>query len=266
MLNYPCFNPAYLIETLEPDTIFFISERESVCLQDNLYYRLVQLIDGERNVDQIVDILQFELLQNQELTQETPDFFQEILNFSLQIQQALFQLNKQGYILEKQELLPSNLAIFCHYLNISQTQAYHQLQSTTIAVKTLGSIAAVKLEDFISILKSFYIKIADEGDLTIILTDDYLSPTLEEFNQQALEYKLPWMLIKPLGTISWIGPLFNPHKTGCWHCFAQRWRDNRPIEEFIYRQKNKTRLDKLEANKTKLKQIELAQKNSEDRI
>ncbi|MBC1280691.1 adenylate cyclase, partial [Nostoc sp. UCD121] len=78
MLNYPCLNPAYLIETLEPDTVFFISERESVCLQDTLYYRLVQLIDGQRNVDKIIDILQLELLQNQESTQKLPNFFQEV--------------------------------------------------------------------------------------------------------------------------------------------------------------------------------------------
>ncbi|WP_260447532.1 TOMM precursor leader peptide-binding protein, partial [Nostoc sp. UCD120] len=132
---------------------------------------------------------------------------------------------------------------------------------TKVAVKTLGSIAAVRLEEFISILKSFHIKIADEGDLTIILTDNYLYPNLEEFNQQALQSKIPWMLIKPLGTIGWIGPLFNPHKTGCWYCFAQRWRDNQPIEEFIYRQKNQIKLENLEANKTKINQIEVAQKN-----
>ncbi|MGK7942412.1 MAG: TOMM precursor leader peptide-binding protein [Crocosphaera sp.] len=254
MLNYPCFNPAYSIETLEPDTVFFISERESICLQDSLYYRLVHLIDGQRNVDEIIDILQLELLQNQELTQELPNFFQEVLNFSLKIQQALFQLHNQGYILEKNELLPSNLAILCHHLNLSQSQAYHQLQFTKVAVKTLGS---VRDEAFINILNSFQIQVADEGDLTIILTDDYLHPNLEEFNQQALASQTPWMLVKPLGTITWIGPLFTPQKTGCWHCFAQRWRDNRPIEEYINRQKNQKIIDKIEANKTRLYKTEL---------
>nr|MDJ0680746.1 TOMM precursor leader peptide-binding protein [Xenococcaceae cyanobacterium MO_167.B52] len=81
---------------------------------------------------------------------------------------------------------------------------------------------------------------ADEGDLTVVLTDDYLHPNLDEFNQQALKTKTPWMLVKPLGTILWIGPLFYPDKTGCWHCFAQRWRDNRPIAEFVSRYKDIT--------------------------
>ncbi len=256
MLNYPYFNPAYLIETLEPDTVFFISERESVCLQDPLYYRLVQLIDGQRNVDEIIDILQLEHLQNQELTQELPNFFQEVLNFSLQIQKALFQLHKQGYLLEKQELLPSNLAILCHHLNISQTQAYEQLQFTKVAVKTLGSVGDKAI---VKILKSFQIQVADEGDLTIILTDDYLHPDLEEFNQEALASQTPWMLVKPLGTITWIGPLFTPNKTGCWHCFAQRLRDNRPLKEFINRQKKKKAFAQIEVDKIELNQAEVNQ-------
>lgn len=134
MLNQPSFNPAYLVETVEPDTVFFISERESVCLQDPLYYRLVQVINGQRNVDEIIDILQLEILQDQNLTQDNPNFFQEILNFSMKIQEALFRLHKQGYLLEKNELLPSNLAIICHHLGISQSQADYQLQSTKVTV------------------------------------------------------------------------------------------------------------------------------------
>ncbi|NEP57952.1 MAG: TOMM precursor leader peptide-binding protein [Symploca sp. SIO2G7] len=237
MLNQPYLNPAYLVETLAPDTVFFISERESVCLQDLLYYRLVQLIDGQRQVDEILDLLQLELLENQKSTQDISNFFQEILGFSIQIQQALFQLHKQGYILDKKELLPAKLAIFCHNLNISTAEAYQQLQATKVAVKAWNSAAE---QDFIEILTSFQIQVAEEGDLTIILTDDYLHRNLEEFNQQALAAQTPWMLLKPLGTIIWVGPLFYPYQTGCWHCFAQRWRDNRPIEEFIGRQKEIT--------------------------
>jgi len=226
MLNYPCLNPAYLIETLEPDTVFFISERESVCLQDPLYYRLVQLIDGQRNVDEIIDIIQLELLQDQELI-PVPAGPQWTIFAPIKL--------KMGLILEKTDSLPSNLAIICHHLNISQSAAYKALTSTKVTVKTLGSVSEGAL---IKSLNSFQIQVADEGDLNIIITDDYLHPNLEELNQKALVSETPWMLVKPLGTITWIGPLFTPQQTGCWHCFVQRWRNNRPIEEFINRQKN----------------------------
>jgi ribosomal protein S12 methylthiotransferase accessory factor len=70
MLNQPCINPAYLVKTLEPDTVFFISERQSTTIQDPLYYRLVNAIDGECSVDQILDQLQLGLLQDRELAGE----------------------------------------------------------------------------------------------------------------------------------------------------------------------------------------------------
>ena len=234
MLNVPCFHPAYTIKTLQPDTVFFISERKSVSFQNSTYYRLVKLINGKNNVDRIIDIMQSELIQQQEVTEEEiPNFFQSVLNFSLQIQRALFELENQGYILEQSGLLPANLAILCHQLNISESQAYHQLRATKVTVKTLGTVVE---EDCIAILKSFQIQVAETGDLTIVLTDDYLHPELEKINQQALADKTPWILVKPVGTITWMGPLFAPQQTGCWDCFAQRWRNNRPVEEFINRQ------------------------------
>jgi ribosomal protein S12 methylthiotransferase accessory factor len=73
MLNQPCINPAYLVKTLEPDTVFFISERQSTTIQDPLYYRLVNAIDGECSVDQILDQLQLGLLQDRELAGEPPN-------------------------------------------------------------------------------------------------------------------------------------------------------------------------------------------------
>jgi len=234
VFNQLDWNPAYSIETLEPNTVFFLSERESICFQEPLYYRLVRLIDGQRNLDEIIDILQLEFLQNQEINPNNPNLFAVIINYSLAIQKAIFQLYKRGFLLEKKELLPSNLAILCHHLQVSLSQAFERLQSLKVTVKSLGSIPQ---QDLINILNSLQVQVADEGDLTIILTDNYLHPDLDSINQQALVSQKPWLLVNPLGNLAWIGPLFYPDKTGCWHCLAQRLRDNRPVEEFIIRQR-----------------------------
>ncbi|WP_292794686.1 TOMM precursor leader peptide-binding protein [Nostoc sp. NMS7] len=153
---------------------------------------------------------------------------------SIKAQYALLEMQQKGYLIQENNSLASHLGIFCHHLNISPTVAHQRLRSTKVAVKTLGSVAA---EDLIAVLKSLQIQVADEGDLTVVLTDDYLNVELDKFNQQALKSQSSWILVKPSGTIVWIGPLFNPQKTGCWKCLAQRLRDNRPIEEFIQRQK-----------------------------
>ncbi|MFM6896635.1 MAG: adenylate cyclase, partial [Microcystis panniformis] len=203
MFNQLDWNPAYSIETLEPNTVFFLSERESICFQEPLYYRLVRLIDGQRNLDEIIDILQLEFLQNQEINPNNPNSFAVIINYSLAIQKAIFQLYKRGFLLEKKELLPSNLAILCYHLQVSQDQAFERLQSLKVTVKSLGSIPQ---EDLINILNSLQVQVADEGDLTIILTDNYLHPDLDSINQQALASHKPWLLVNPLGNLAWIGP------------------------------------------------------------
>jgi bacteriocin biosynthesis cyclodehydratase domain-containing protein len=72
--------------------------------------------------------------------------------------------------------------------------------------------------------------------ITVVLTDDYLQPALAEVNQQQITRQQPWLLLKPLGSILWIGPVFRPEDTGCWHCLAQRLAGNREVETSVKRQ------------------------------
>ncbi|WP_016951293.1 TOMM precursor leader peptide-binding protein [Anabaena sp. PCC 7108] len=236
MINKPHFKPCYSVETIAPDQVFLLSEREVIWLSDHLSYRVASLLQEHHySVDEIIEIIQLELLNKQQLPQERNDFFQNFLDISIKTQYALFQMEKQGYLVEKNDSLPSHLAIFCHHLNITPTVAYLRLQSTKVTVKPYPSLPTA---DLIAILKSLHIQVVDEGHLTVVLTDDYLHPNLEEFNQQALKSQSPWMLVNPLGTKIWIGPIFNPHKTGCWECLANRLRNNRPVERFIQKHKD----------------------------
>ena len=67
----------------------------------------------------------------------------------------------------------------------------------------------------------------------LCLTDDYLHDDLSIFSQEALTYNRSWLLVKPVGTELWIGPLFRPGKTGCWACLAHRLRGARKIESYL---------------------------------
>ncbi|NET57934.1 MAG: TOMM precursor leader peptide-binding protein [Symploca sp. SIO2E6] len=71
--------------------------------------------------------------------------------------------------------------------------------------------------------------------LRVVIVNDYLADELAVINQQALASKTPWLLVKPVGAILWIGPLFEPQKTACWECLAQRLRGNRPVREYLQR-------------------------------
>lgn len=235
MLNKPHFQPAYAVETIEPDQVFILSERETFVLSDRLSCRVASLVrDGDLSGEEIIEIIQLELLQEKQASGETTDFFQHILDVSIKAQHVLFQMEQQGYLVEKDDTLPSHLAIFCHHLNITSAVAKKRLQSIKVAVKAINGLVR---EELIASLKSLDIQVADTGDFTVFLTDNYLDPQLHEFNQQALQSESPWMLVNPWGTVIWIGPIFHPHKTACWQCLAQRLTDNQPVQSFIQRHK-----------------------------
>ena len=69
-IHKPQFNPCYSVETIEPDKVFFLGERETVWLRDLLSCSLAVLIDGDRNNDTIIDTIQPYLLQDQKFFQE----------------------------------------------------------------------------------------------------------------------------------------------------------------------------------------------------
>jgi len=229
MLNKPRFKQCFQVEAVEPETVFLLSERGSIQLNRHLYQKLVPLIDGHHTVEEIID----QILQH--LSAETISF-QEMLNTSVMARHALMQMEQKGYIVESESLLPDHLASFCEMLNVEVQQAYQRLQTTTVAVKCLGSLST---SEFLSTLESLQIQVTDQGDIDIVLTDDYLHVDLDAFNQNALQFQRPWMLVKPVGTVVWMGPIIEPGKTGCWHCLAQRLRDNRPIERFIQNQQHR---------------------------
>src|SRR5919199_246210 len=235
MLCTPKFKPRYHAEIVEPEDVFLISERDCLLFRDRLHQLLAHLIDGNCTVEEIVEQIQLHLLQENNSFQEPSNFFQNALNFSLEAQCALMRMEQKGYIVENEDLLPSDLAIFCDHLNVDLKEAHHRLQTTKVVVKAVGSIPT---SEFISTLESLHIQVAEEGDIEVVLTDDYLHNDLDDFNQKSLQRSRPWMLVKPVGTIVWIGPIFYPKKTGCWECLAQRLRDNRPVEGFIQRHKD----------------------------
>ncbi|HEC85381.1 MAG: adenylate cyclase [Candidatus Parabeggiatoa sp. nov. 2] len=216
MLNQPQFKRCYHLETVEPEGVFLLSENQYSLLKGSLYQQLAPLIDGQHTVDDIVD------------------FMREQAS-AAEVYYALMQMEQKGYLIENNDNLPTAVAAFYETLNVDSHEAFRRLQSTKVTVSAVG---AVDIEPFIFTLESQHIQVQAEGDIEVILTDDYIQNELEAFNQKALQSQRPWMLIKPVGTKIWIGPLFQSGKTGCWACLAHRLRANRPLEMFIQKRKN----------------------------
>ncbi len=148
------------------------------------------------------------------------------------IYHALTNLESQGYLSEVADI-PNQVAAFWSLQGVDPGVAVSKLQDTTVSVVAFG---AVKIKPLISALESLNIRVGDEADFTVVVTDDYLQPGLDEFNCQALRNQKPWMLVKPVGTTLWIGPIFVPGQTSCWQCLAQRLRGNREVETAVGQQ------------------------------
>lgn len=216
MLKKPKFKTQFRVETVEGEGTFLLSENGSIFLSDRTYQSLCPLIDGNLTVDEIVEKLQEQL--------PAPYIYY-----------ALMELEHQGFLIESETILPANLALFVEHLNVDIKDAARRLQETTVTVTALGRLSAAS---FIEILNSLHIQIADGGDFEVVLTDDYLRGELTEINRENQRRSRPWMLVKPIGTSLWIGPIFQTPQTGCWECLSQRLAGNRPIEKFIQRRRN----------------------------
>jgi ribosomal protein S12 methylthiotransferase accessory factor len=220
MLKKPVFKPHFHVEVIEPSSIYLLSEHEHHALSGRLYTLLAPLLDGQHNVDDIVQHLEGEVSM-------------------LGVYNALTRLESQGYLAEANETLPSQQAAFWSLLDTDSETALSKLKNTRVSVVSFGN---VETKEFVSALNSLNINVDEqaditEADLTIVLTDDYLQVGLSEFNQEAEARQKPWLLVKPVGTVIWLGPLFVPSRTGCWECLAQRLQGKRTVETSIAQQK-----------------------------
>ena len=232
MLNKPKIRSCFQAEIVEPEGVFLLSERDALFLNGPLYHLLVPWLNGQHSVDEIVD----KTLSCLPLAKASTE---EFLAANAKIYYTLMQMEQKGYIVENDDEenddeLPPALTVFSETLNVSAPEANRRLQTTKVTVTSFGSITR---SDFVANLESLHLQVSqdDDGDIAVVLTDNYLQEDLERFNQNALQSKRPWILVKPVGTITWIGPIFYPGKTGCWACLTQRLGANRPVEAFLQR-------------------------------
>jgi ribosomal protein S12 methylthiotransferase accessory factor len=106
--------------------------------------------------------------------------------------------------------------------------------SCTVEVQTIGAIDPGPLA---GMLASFGLRTNASGSpvVRIVLTDDYLQPELARINRDSLAQRMPLLLVKPVGTRLWIGPLIIPGRTACWKCLESRLRGNREVETYVER-------------------------------
>ncbi len=216
MVERPEFKSHFHIEVVEGDGVFLLSEKTLAVLRGRLYELVAPWVDGVRSADDIAELLKEDA---------SP----------AEVYYALGQLEKLGYVRESEPSIPADEAVFWDLQGVSPVTARNRLAHTIVSVTGFG----VDVEPFVRILQTMGVRVGDQGQIGVVLTDDYLRNSLESYNHQSLQLRRDWLLFRPLGAEILVGPLFRPGTTGCWRCLAQRVRDHRQVETYVHTKKER---------------------------
>jgi oxazoline/thiazoline synthase len=210
----PRLKSCFRCEIIPAEGVVLLAENQSIILANPALIELVQLLDGQHTLAEIIVLLQ--------------DKMSSPAVFSL-----LMQIRE--YVVDAPPPMPVAQAAMWELLGIKPEVAYQRLQSSTLNLITCGDIDPTPFE---SMLTDMGVQISPDGERSIILTDDYLQVGLEAIDRQALAANRPWMLVKPVGTEIWLGPLFVPGQTGCWECLRARLQGHRKVETYLQQKHN----------------------------
>jgi ribosomal protein S12 methylthiotransferase accessory factor len=210
MLTRPSFKP-HLRVVVDANGLFLLSEFGETLLTGEHERLVASFVDGRRTTDEVIEALAGSLS-------------------AAEVYYTLLQLEREGYLHEAAPGLAPAQEAYWSAAGLTPRTAQERLRSARLEVKALGSIETAP---FVEALGAMGLAVSQAQGLPVVLVEDYLHPELERLNQRALEEHQPWLLIKPVGAVVWIGPLFRPGKTGCWRCLAQRLRAHREVESFL---------------------------------
>lgn len=215
VVRRPCFK-----SSVEPvvdlnEGLFLFREGLNLLLSSEIYPQLAPLLDGANDVDAIFGAL-------------SPRFE------SAEIYHALNKLRRDGYLADDAAEMPRAERAFWENASAAPGEAQSRLAQTVVGLKGIGDVDIAPLD---ALLRQNGVCLADDGtaspDLTVCVADNYLSDALRDWNAQAMVAGQPWILVKPHGLETWLGPAFVPGRTACWECLAHRLRWHRRIETYV---------------------------------
>ncbi|NNF26983.1 MAG: TOMM precursor leader peptide-binding protein, partial [Gemmatimonadetes bacterium] len=128
--------------------------------------------------------------------------------------------------------------VYWEMLGTSKKDADARLATAGVEVRAVG---CGHREMVAAALERHGVSVGPAGETLLVFTDDYQNPELAEVDADCRSEGRPWVLARLSGATAWIGPLFVPGETGCWHCLEQRLRGNRPLEELVQQRTGSTR-------------------------
>ena len=211
-LKRPRVKPYFSVQVVDPEGVYLLSETGHVVLSGRRSLALVPLMDGTRTMEQVAEAVADEFS-----IAEVYFFVQE--------------MRLKGYIDEADGAAPSSDRNFWQAMTLEPEQARARLAQSRVKVFAFGDVERGPTEEA---LRAFGVTIVeDDWDFGVAVTSDYLAEGLAELNERCLAAGKPCMIMKPQGVVVWAGPIFEPGRTGCWECLAQRLRLNREVDTYL---------------------------------
>ncbi|MDX0439622.1 TOMM precursor leader peptide-binding protein [Sinorhizobium medicae] len=211
MMNVPAFRKSLHVNVVPQEGAVVSHELGEMVLGGNLEQAVVSLIDGKRTADDIADALS--------------DRFPKA-----NVYHALLALEQQSVAYDRADPGNESLPPQWHYLAGDLKKAGQIVRQTVIQVV---AIPGLNRTPDVEAFHAYGLATGSGGTFEVVFADDYLEPSLEERNRNALATGRPWMLVKPTGIRPLIGPIFRPGVTACWECLARRLRSRRGIDAYV---------------------------------
>ncbi len=195
------------------DGLFLLSESHHTWIPDPIYAALAPMLDGAHDVEAIFEVL---------CTRYPAE----------QVFAALERLKTSGYLAEDAAVEARPSMAFWEHSGVPPSAARSRLNVTPLSTIAYGDVDLAFLTD---LLERQGLRVGRQGDFTVVVTDDYLRPEIGGWNARSMISGKAWLLVKPVGMETWIGPMFLPGQTACWECLSQRLRGHRKVEEYLAR-------------------------------
>lgn len=221
----PGIKSHFRVEVVDPAHVYLLSEHASHALTGRLYCAIMPFLDGRHTIEEIYDLLSDTVSREH-------------------IDHVIDRLRRLGYLGDAVDGMPEEVAAFWSELGFEPAGVERCVSQSRITLCAIGNADAAPLGamlsragltvEFCSVQKMIA---SVRSDLQVVVTDDYLRPELATINRAALASGRSWMIVKPVGSVTWLGPVFVPGETGCWQCLSQRLLGNVEIKSSILRQR-----------------------------
>lgn len=217
-IDVPQFHDNYYVTTIPGQGIFLLTEATPIVLNGAIYEAICPLVDGRRTTREIVAEL-------------SPAMSPAEIYFGLS------KLEQRGFIEEANLAIDSGVAAFWRGLGIEPEIAIQALTDSPVDLITLGAVSESQAR---TALVNAGLNVVEDGDISIVFTDDYRYPELEDIDAKMFANDRQWGLVKPTGIYPWAGPFLEPTAGGCWRCLVDRMNMNYMADTFVQEQTGQT--------------------------